>query len=135
MGGSPFKGLSLFLCGAISLPSEANPAFQGKNRAPLPGRPDKLFQNERPLVSAERMDAEVTMSDLAEVLRNALSLDVHDRAALAERLLASLEELNEEEAERLWAEESQRRLEEYRAGRAKAVPAEEVHEKAERLVR
>ena len=74
------------------------------------------------------------MSDLAEVLRNALSLDVHDRAALAERLLASLEELTEEEAERLWAEEAQRRLEEYHAGRAKAVRAEEVHEKAERLV-
>ncbi len=75
------------------------------------------------------------MPDLAEVLRNALSLGIHDRAALAERLLASLDELTEEEAERLWAEEAQRRLEEYRAGRAKAVPAEEVHEKAERLLR
>lgn len=44
-----------------------------------------------------------------------LSLAVHDRAALAEKLLASLEELSEEEAERLWAEEAQRRREEYRA--------------------
>jgi len=84
---------------------------------------------------ADRMDAEVKMSDLIEVLKHALSLDVHDRAALAERLLASLEELSEEEAERLWAEEAQRRLEEYRAGRAKAVRAEEVHQKAERLLR
>lgn len=75
------------------------------------------------------------MADLAEVLRDALSLDVHDRAALAERLLASLEELSEEEAERLWAEEAQRRLEQYRAGRAGALQAEEVHEKAERLFR
>ena len=75
------------------------------------------------------------MPDLAEVLRNALSLDVHDRAALAEKLLASLEELSEEEADRLWAEEAQRRLEEYRAGRAKAVRAEAVHEKVERLLR
>lgn len=75
------------------------------------------------------------MSNLAEVLRYALNLDVHDRAALAERLLASLEELSEEEADRLWAEEAQRRLEEYRAGRAKAVRAEEVHEKAEKLFR
>ena len=81
------------------------------------------------------MDVEVKMPDLAEVLRNALSLEVHDRAALAERLLASLEELSEEEAERLWAEEAQRRLEEYRAGRAKAVRAEEVHEKAGKLLR
>ena len=75
------------------------------------------------------------MPDLAEVLRHALSLDVHDRPALAERLQASLEELSEEAAERLWAGEAQRRVEEYRAGCAKAVRAQGVHEKAERLVR
>jgi putative addiction module component (TIGR02574 family) len=78
---------------------------------------------------------EFKMANLPEVLKNALSLEVRDRAALAERLLASLEELSEEEAERLWAEEAQRRLEEYRAGRAKAVQVEEVHAKAERLFR
>ncbi len=60
------------------------------------------------------------MANLAEVLRNALSLEVRDRAALAEKLLASLEELTEEEAERLWAEE-RRRFVEYRARRAQAV--------------
>jgi putative addiction module component (TIGR02574 family) len=75
------------------------------------------------------------MADLAEIVKNALSLDVHDRARLAERLLASLEELGEEEAERLWAEEAQRRLQEYRTGRASAVGAEQVAEKAERLFR
>ena len=52
------------------------------------------------------------MSNLAELLRHSLSLDVRDRATLAERLLASLEEITEEEAERLWAEEAERRLEE-----------------------
>ena len=75
------------------------------------------------------------MSDPAEVFKSALSLDVHDRAALAQRLLASLEELSEEEADRLWADEAQRRLDQYRAGRAKAVPPEEVRKKAERLFR
>jgi putative addiction module component (TIGR02574 family) len=75
------------------------------------------------------------MSNLAEILKNAMSLDVRDRATLAERLLASLDELTEDEAERLWAEESQRRLEQYRAGRAKAVPAEAVHKKAKNLLR
>jgi len=75
------------------------------------------------------------MSNLEEALKHALSLDVHDRAALAESLLASLEDMSEKESERLWAEEAQRRLESYRAGRARAVPAEEVHEKAERLLR
>lgn len=86
-------------------------------------------------MSKDALNGEVEMANLAEVLRNAMSLDVHDRATLAERLLASLEELSEEEAERLWTEESQRRLEEYRAGRAKAVPAEAVHEKVDRLFR
>lgn len=75
------------------------------------------------------------MSRLTEILKDAMSLDVYDRATLAERLLESLEELSEEEAERLWGGEAQRRLEEYRADRAKAVLAEEVHEKAERLFR
>ena len=56
------------------------------------------------------MGVEVKMSDPAEVLKKALSLDIRNRAALAQRLLASLEELSEEEAERLWAEEAQRRL-------------------------
>lgn len=75
------------------------------------------------------------MASLAEVLKNALSLEVRDRATLAERLLASLEEISEEEAERLWAEEAERRLDEYRAGRAQAIQAEEVRVKAERLFR
>ncbi|MBI2231166.1 MAG: addiction module protein [Deltaproteobacteria bacterium] len=75
------------------------------------------------------------MSNLPEILKSAMSLDVRDRATLAEKLLASLEELSEEEAEHLWAEEAQRRLEEHRSGRAKAVRAEEVHKKAERLFR
>ena len=73
------------------------------------------------------------MADVHEVFRDALGLDVRERATLAERLLASLDELSEEEAERLWAEEAQRRLKEYRSGRAKAIPAAEVHEKAEAL--
>jgi hypothetical protein len=50
------------------------------------------------------MDAEVNISNLAEILKSAMSLGVHDRAKLAERLLASLEDLSEEEAEKLWAE-------------------------------
>ena len=75
------------------------------------------------------------MADLAEVLKTALGLGVKDRAALAEELLASLEELSPEEADRLWAEEAERRLEALRAGKARTIPAEEVHEKSERLLR
>ena len=75
------------------------------------------------------------MPDLAEVLKTALGLGVKDRAQLAEQLLASLEELSPEEADHLWAEEAERRLEALRAGKARTIPAEEVHEKSERLLR
>ena len=75
------------------------------------------------------------MSVPEEIFKNALNLDAGDRAALAQELLASLDELSEEEVERLWADEVQRRLEQYRAGRAQAIAAEEVAKKAEKLFR
>jgi putative addiction module component (TIGR02574 family) len=75
------------------------------------------------------------MADLEEVAKKALTLNIQDRATLAEKLLASLDELSEEEAERLWTEEAEKRLKEYRDGRAKAVSADEVHHKAQRLLR
>jgi len=75
------------------------------------------------------------MPDLTEILKGALSLKLDDRAALAEKLLASLDELNEEEADRLWAEEAQRRLKDYREGRVGAVAAQDLAKKAERLFR
>ncbi|HET7212162.1 MAG TPA: addiction module protein [Terriglobia bacterium] len=73
------------------------------------------------------------MADLNEILTSALSLSVDERAALAEELLASLDELDEADAERLWAREAQRRLDEYRTGCAKAVSDEEVARKGAKL--
>ncbi len=75
------------------------------------------------------------MPNLSEILKGALSLKLDDRAALAEKLLASLDELDEEEADRLWAEEAQRRLKDYREGRARSVGARDLAKKAERLFR
>jgi hypothetical protein len=75
------------------------------------------------------------MADAAEVLKTALSLNAEDRATVAEKLLASLDDLGEEEANRLWAEVAARRREEFRAGRAAVVAADEVAMKAERLFR
>ena len=74
------------------------------------------------------------MANLTEVIKGAMSLDVRDRAVLAEKLLASLDELSEAEADRLWAEESQRRLDQYRAGQAKSVSADTVHAKVNTLL-
>ena len=81
------------------------------------------------------MNAEGDMPELVEVLEVALSLDVEDRASLAQRLLASLDALSEDEVERLWGAEAQRRLKEYQAGRARAIPREEAVKKAETLFR
>lgn len=63
-----------------------------------------------------------------------LRLPAPDRARLAELLLDSLDppganadaELSAEEADRLWAAEATRRLEELRSGAVAGVPAAEV---------
>ena len=75
------------------------------------------------------------MPDLAEVLKSALSLNTNDRAAVAEKLLASLDDLDEEEANRLWAEEATRRLREFQTGSAVAETAQEGAKKVEKLLR
>ena len=75
------------------------------------------------------------MPDLTEVLKSALSLNVDDRAAVAEKLLASLDDLNEEQSDRLWTEEASRRREQFREGRAGAVEAHDVAKKAKKLFR
>jgi ribosomal protein L11 methylase PrmA len=81
------------------------------------------------------------MPNLEDVLKDALVLEASERAALAEKLLASLNELQDEEqldqteAERLWVREAQQRLEAYRAGHTIPVPAQQVHAKAEKLLR
>lgn len=59
----------------------------------------------------------------------ALELPSQDRARLAQRLLASLDdELDEDpaEVERAWEAEIEYRLAEYRAGRMESVPAAEA---------
>ena len=55
-----------------------------------------------------------------EVEAAALEMDSGERARLAEILLRSLEDLSEEEIERLWAEEALRRDEELDSGSATA---------------
>ncbi len=75
------------------------------------------------------------MPDVKAILKGALSLGARDRAVVAHELLASLDDLDEAEAERLWAEEAQRRLDAFRSGRARTVSAAEAAEKVESLLR
>ena len=63
---------------------------------------------------------------ILEVEAAALNLELSERAALAQKLLRSLDELSEDEIEQLWAEEALRRDEELDTGKATARDGEEV---------
>jgi len=56
------------------------------------------------------------LTDIKIVEAEAMALPVSQRAALAQHLLASLDDVDEEENERLWLEESQRRYNAYKKG-------------------
>ena len=63
------------------------------------------------------------------VIDEALSLPSNVRLSLVERLLTSLNLPIDEEINRLWAEEAERRVSQIDEGKAKLVPGEEVFAK------
>lgn len=63
------------------------------------------------------------------VTDEALSLPVDARLGLVEKLLSSLNLPIDEEIDRLWAEEAERRVCQIDAGEAKLIPGEEVFSK------
>ena len=65
-------------------------------------------------------------SKFNEVITAALQLGIEERAQLAGRLLLSLDEPSESEVERLWLVDAERRLKEFRAGKVRGIPADEV---------
>ncbi len=67
---------------------------------------------------------------LEEIINVAKDLSLEERAELAGTLLLSLDEPSEAEVERLWLQEAERRLKEYREGKVKGIPAEEVFNRA-----
>ncbi len=66
------------------------------------------------------------MMDYAEIEQQALQLSVLQRTALTQKLLSSLDEVDDVEYERLWAIELQRRIQEIDEGKATLIPMEEV---------
>lgn len=75
------------------------------------------------------------MSSLIDELsRKARALPPEERIRLAEELLSSVQE-SDEEIEAAWAEEIERRLEEVENGTAKLIPAEEVFAEIRRLLK
>jgi putative addiction module component (TIGR02574 family) len=73
--------------------------------------------------------------DLKQCEAHALKLAPKERAILAERLITSLDSINETENERLWVEEAERRYKGYRKGRITARPAMDVLHDARTAIR
>jgi putative addiction module component (TIGR02574 family) len=68
---------------------------------------------------------------LEDITSELLQLSVESRAAIARRLLDSLDELTPDENERLWVEEAARRYRQLKAGTATSSPSEEVFARLE----
>ena len=60
------------------------------------------------------------------VLEEALKLTAHERAEVAEQLIASLDDGPDADVEQAWQEEVQRRLQQVEHGEVKVIPWEEV---------
>ena len=63
---------------------------------------------------------------LEEIASEALQMSIESRAALAKRLLDSLDDPAPEEYERLWVEEAARRYQQLKNGTAGSIASEEV---------
>lgn len=66
---------------------------------------------------------------LDDITAEALELARESRAALAKRLLDSLDEPSADEVGQGWVAEAERRYQDLKAGRARSVPSEEVFAK------
>ena len=76
------------------------------------------------------------MTDPARKLEaKALKLPPEERARLAERLISSLDQHTDTDAEELWLREAEHRLEELESGSVSAVLADRVVEKARSTLR
>lgn len=72
------------------------------------------------------------MRDLESKL---MDLPAGERARLAERLIASLDPESDPDAESLWIQEAERRLDELESGRVTGISADQVFEKARSTLR
>jgi hypothetical protein len=69
--------------------------------------------------------------ELDDIAAEVLQMNVESRAALAKRLLDSLDELTPEENERLWVEEAARRYRQIKAGTGSSTSSDEVFARLE----
>ncbi len=70
-----------------------------------------------------------------ELESKALRLSRRDRARLAQRLISSLDQETDRDAEKLWLAEAERRLGELKSGKVAGLPAQKVIKKAHSMLR
>ncbi|MBI2469218.1 MAG: addiction module protein [Candidatus Rokubacteria bacterium] len=76
------------------------------------------------------------MANLARELESkALKLSRSARARLAQRLISSLDQKTDADAEKLWLKEAERRLGELKSGKVTGISAEKVIKKARSSLR
>ena len=68
------------------------------------------------------------MGKTQDLIDEAISLPIEERAILVDSLLQSINPLNKENDQK-WALEAKRRFEELRSGKAQSIPGEEVFAK------
>jgi len=67
---------------------------------------------------------------LGKIEEAALTLSAQERARLATDLIKSLDNYDDPEAEELWLQEAERRYQEYRQGKLRGRPADDVYRDA-----
>ena len=67
---------------------------------------------------------------LVEIEKEAFALSDHERATLAYHLIETLDKDEDEDVEEIWLNEAEKRYEEYKNGKIKAVSAEEAFQEA-----
>jgi putative addiction module component (TIGR02574 family) len=77
----------------------------------------------------------IEMSKKEKILAEALTLPEKQRAVLADDLWFSLNEMTQEQIDRVWFKEIKRRWGEYERGEAKALPMDQVMREARQRLR
>jgi putative addiction module component (TIGR02574 family) len=72
---------------------------------------------------------------LEKLEHEALSLSRQERAFLADRLLSSLDRDVLTDVDEAWVAEAERRYQEYKEGKRKGIPAQDVFAEADRILK
>jgi len=70
------------------------------------------------------------LKNIEAISEATMQLDLEDRARLACKLLLNLDEPSPSELERVWLDEAEHRLDDFRSGRTQGIPAENVFRRA-----